>query len=213
MSCIAALSLGPPHPTHRAPDEEATSIQGVLGGSVELACGSGLAPLVVFWSFTPLGSLTPRPVAVTNGMESKVEAGASALGAVSLRNSSLVLRELREGARGHFLCQALHAAGGPLHTTYSYLALAVLGEGPSWDGSDPSGLACCFASTCMCLPLPWAGPGCHRTLPPGSEKTWACKEGRARALWAGITPSRAWVRDNKCRASPSSGQCLYQSLG
>ncbi|XP_022369044.1 V-set and immunoglobulin domain-containing protein 10-like 2 [Enhydra lutris kenyoni] len=125
-SCIAALSLGPPHPTHRGPDEEATSIQGVRGGSVELACGSGLAPLVVFWSFTPLGSLTPRPVAVTNGAESKVEAGASALGAVSLRNSSLVLRELREGARGHFLCQALHVAGGQLHTTYSYLSMAVL---------------------------------------------------------------------------------------
>ncbi|XP_044116125.1 V-set and immunoglobulin domain-containing protein 10-like 2 [Neovison vison] len=117
---------GPPHLTHQGPDEEAMSIQGVRGGSVELACGSGLAPLVVFWSFTPLGLLTPRPVAVTNGEESKVEAGASALGAVSLRNSSLVLRELREGARGHFLCQALHAAGGQLHTTYSYFALAVL---------------------------------------------------------------------------------------
>lgn len=144
---------------------------------MELACGSGLAPLVVFWSFTPLGLLTPRPVAVTNGEESKVEAGASALGAVSLRNSSLVLRELREGARGHFLCQALHAAGGQLHTTYSYFALAVLGERPSWDGSDPSGLVCCFASTCMCLPLPWAGPGCHRTLPLGVRKPGLARKG------------------------------------
>lgn len=100
---------------------------------MELACGSRPAPLVVFWSFTPLGSLIPHPVAVTNGAESKVEAGASALGAVSLQNSSLVLRELREGARGHFLCQALHVAGGQLHATYSYLALAVLGEEPCRD--------------------------------------------------------------------------------
>lgn len=100
---------------------------------MELACGSRPAPLVVFWSFTPLGSLIPHPVAVTNGAESKVEAGASALGAVSLQNSSLVLRELREGARGLFLCQALHVAGGQLHATYSYLALAVLGEGPRRD--------------------------------------------------------------------------------
>ncbi|XP_040339406.1 V-set and immunoglobulin domain-containing protein 10-like 2 [Herpailurus yagouaroundi] len=131
---------GQPHLTRRAPDEEATAIQGVRGGSVELACGSGPAPLVVFWSFTPLGSLIPRPVAVTNGAESKVEAGASALGAVSLWNSSLVLQELQEGARGHFLCQALHAAGGQLHTTYSYLTLAVLVpvSKPQVRLSDPS---------------------------------------------------------------------------
>ncbi|XP_058543226.1 V-set and immunoglobulin domain-containing protein 10-like 2 [Neofelis nebulosa] len=131
---------GQPHLTRRAPDEEATAIQGVRGGSVELACGSGPAPLVVFWSFTPLGSLIPRPVAVTNGAESKVEAGASTLGAVSLWNSSLVLQELREGARGHFLCQALHAAGGQLHTTYSYLTLAVLVpvSKPQVRLSDPS---------------------------------------------------------------------------
>ncbi|KAB1255012.1 V-set and immunoglobulin domain-containing protein 10-like 2 [Camelus dromedarius] len=128
---LASLCLLPPgasgqlHPTREAP-EVAPSIQGVRGGSVELACGSHPAPLVVFWSFTPLGSLIPQPVAVTNGAESKVEARASALGAVSLRNSSLVLGELREGARGHFLCQALHTAGGQLHTTSSYLTLAVL---------------------------------------------------------------------------------------
>ncbi|XP_032953360.1 V-set and immunoglobulin domain-containing protein 10-like 2 [Rhinolophus ferrumequinum] len=108
------------------PDEEVASIQGVRGSSVELACGSQPAPLVVFWSFIPLGSLIPWPVAVTNGAESKVEAGASALGAVSLRNSSLVLGELRESARGHFLCQALHEAGGQLRTTYSHFSLTVL---------------------------------------------------------------------------------------
>lgn len=97
---------------------------------MELDCGSQSAPLVVFWSFTPLGSLIPQPVAIASGGEFKVEASASALGAVSLRNSSLVLWELQEGARGHFLCQALHAASGQLHATYSSLALAVLGEGP-----------------------------------------------------------------------------------
>ncbi|XP_070129623.1 V-set and immunoglobulin domain-containing protein 10-like 2 [Equus caballus] len=131
---------GQPHPTLGASAEEAASIQGVRGSSVELACGSRPAPLVVFWSFTPLGSLIPHPVAVTNGAESKVEAGASALGAVSLQNSSLVLRELREGARGHFLCQALHVAGGQLHATYSYLALAVLVpvSKPQVRLSDPS---------------------------------------------------------------------------
>ncbi|XP_028384699.2 V-set and immunoglobulin domain-containing protein 10-like 2 [Phyllostomus discolor] len=107
-------------------DEEVVSIQGMRGGSVELACGSPPAPLAVFWSFTPLGLLIPRPVAVTNGAEVKVEAGASALGTVSLRNSSLVLGELREGARGHFLCQVLQAAGGQLHTAYSHFSLAVL---------------------------------------------------------------------------------------
>lgn len=128
---------------------------------MELACGSGPAPLVVFWSFTPLGSLIPRPVAVTNGAESKVEAGASALGAVSLWNSSLVLQELREGARGHFLCQALHAAGGQLHTTYSYLTLAVLGEEPTGTG-DLGCSACRLASICMCFSLHWAGPRFHR---------------------------------------------------
>ncbi|PNJ75267.1 VSIG10L2 isoform 3 [Pongo abelii] len=117
---------GQPHPTPEAPAEEVVSVQGVRGGSVELACGSGPAPLLVLWSFTPPGSLVPRPVAVTDGAMSKVEAFASALGVVSLRNSSLVLGELREGARGHFLCQVLHVAGGQLHTAYSHLRLAVL---------------------------------------------------------------------------------------
>ncbi|XP_013366436.1 PREDICTED: hemicentin-2 [Chinchilla lanigera] len=120
--------------------EEAASVQGVRGGSVELACGSGPAPLVVLWSFTPLGSVVPRPVAVTDGASTKVEPGASALGIVSLQNSSLLLRELRESARGHFLCQALHVFGDQLHTTYSYLTLAVLVpvSKPKVRLSDPS---------------------------------------------------------------------------
>nr|XP_014971557.2 V-set and immunoglobulin domain-containing protein 10-like 2 [Macaca mulatta] len=125
--CLLHLrASGQPHPTPEAPAEEVVSVQGVRGGSVELACGSGPAPLLVLWSFTPLGSLVPRPVAVTDGAMSKVEAIASALGVVSLRNGSLVLGELREGARGHFLCQVLHVAGGQLHTAYSHVTLAVL---------------------------------------------------------------------------------------
>jgi ATP-dependent RNA helicase DDX25 len=67
-------------------------------------------------------------VAVTDGVSWKVEAKASALGVVSLKNSSLVLEELREGAQGHFLCQALYMSSGQLYTAYSYLILAVLGE-------------------------------------------------------------------------------------
>uniref|UniRef100_A0A2I3N522 V-set and immunoglobulin domain containing 10 like 2 n=1 Tax=Papio anubis TaxID=9555 RepID=A0A2I3N522_PAPAN len=125
--CLLHLrASGQPHATPEAPAEEVVSVQGVRGGSVELACGSGPAPLLVLWSFTPLGSLVPRPVAVTDGAMSKVEAIASALGVVSLRNGSLVLGELREGARGHFLCQVLHVAGGQLHTAYSHVTLAVL---------------------------------------------------------------------------------------
>ncbi|XP_058145221.1 V-set and immunoglobulin domain-containing protein 10-like 2 [Dasypus novemcinctus] len=117
---------GQPPPPHGALAEEAMSVRGVRGSSVELACGSGPAPLLVLWSFTPPGSLEPQPVAVTNGAASKVEARASALGAVSLRNGSLVLAELREGAGGRFLCQALRMAGGQLQVTYSHLSLVVL---------------------------------------------------------------------------------------
>ncbi|OBS78401.1 hypothetical protein A6R68_19212 [Neotoma lepida] len=87
--------------------------------------------MAVLWSFTPLGSLVLQPVAVTNGASSRVESGAKALGVVSLRNSSLVIEELQEGARGHFLCQTLLVSGGQVHTTYLYLTLAVLGEAPS----------------------------------------------------------------------------------
>nr|XP_045001989.1 V-set and immunoglobulin domain-containing protein 10-like 2 [Jaculus jaculus] len=126
--------------TLSTPGEKAMSLEGVRGSSVTLACSPGPDILVVLWSFTPLGFLVPRPVAVTNGASSKVEAGSSALGVVSLRNSSLVLEELREGARGHFLCQALHVSSGQLHTTYSYYTLAVLVpvSKPQVRLSDPS---------------------------------------------------------------------------
>ncbi|KAM6158651.1 V-set and immunoglobulin domain-containing protein 10-like 2 [Rhynchocyon petersi] len=125
--CLLHLKAsGQPCSVPGAPAEEGVSILGTRGGSVELACGSDPAPLVVFWSFIPLGSRVPEPVAVTNGALSKVEAGAGALGAVSVRNSSLLLSELQDGACGHFLCQALHTVGGQLHTSYSYLLLVVL---------------------------------------------------------------------------------------
>ncbi|XP_040586172.1 V-set and immunoglobulin domain-containing protein 10-like 2 [Mesocricetus auratus] len=115
-----------PHSTSNTLGEEALPIQGVRGSSVELDCRPGPSPVAVLWSFTPLGSLVLRPVAVTNGASSRVESGALALGVVSLRNSSLVIEELREGARGRFLCQTLLVSGGQVHTTYSYLTLAVL---------------------------------------------------------------------------------------
>ncbi|KAM7337831.1 hypothetical protein ACRRTK_003950 [Alexandromys fortis] len=115
-----------PHSTSNNPGEEALSIQGVRGSSVELDCRPGPAPVAVLWSFTPLGSLALRPVAVANGASSRVESGAKALGVVSLRNSSLVIEELRESARGHFLCQTLLVSDGQVHTTYLYLTLAVL---------------------------------------------------------------------------------------
>lgn len=122
------MSPDQPHPTSNNPGEEALSIQGVRGSSVELDCRPGPVPVAVLWSFTPLGSLVLRPVAVTNGASSRVESGAKALGVVSLRNSSLVIEQLREDARGHFLCQTLLVSDGQVHTTYLYLTLAVLGE-------------------------------------------------------------------------------------
>lgn len=131
---ISRLSLvfpGQLYPTSNTPGEEALSIQGVRGSSVELECRAGPAPVAVLWSFSPLGSLVLWPVAVTNGASSKVESGALALGVVSLRNSSLVIEELREGARGHFLCQTLLVSGTQVHTAYLYFTLTVLGEAPS----------------------------------------------------------------------------------
>lgn len=128
---LSLVFPGQPHPTSNTPREEPLFIQGVRGGSVELDCGPGPAPATVLWSFTPLGSLILQPVAVTHGASSRIESGASALGVVSLRNSILVIEELREGACGHFLCQALLVSGGQVHTTYLYLTLTVLGEAPS----------------------------------------------------------------------------------
>lgn len=186
------LSSGQPHPTPEAPAEEVVSVQGVRGGSVELACGSGPAPLLVLWSFTPLGSLVPRPVAVTDGAMSKVEAIASALGVVSLRNGSLVLGELREGARGHFLCQVLHMAGGQLHTAYSHLTLAVLGE--AWPRLQPvRGLL--WMSLHVCCPFPvcvWGGPGSKGRPTPGTEESQGDEDGMVR-VGGQVSPQPAGV--------------------
>ncbi|XP_074158327.1 LOW QUALITY PROTEIN: V-set and immunoglobulin domain-containing protein 10-like 2 [Sminthopsis crassicaudata] len=118
-------SSGQPLPTLSAPSSE-VPVKGVQGDSLELTCASVPTPLVIFWSFTPPGSLVPQPIAVTNGAEVKVEPGALALGAVSLRNSNLVLEGLRRAAQGRFLCQALYSAGGELQTAYSYIILSVL---------------------------------------------------------------------------------------
>lgn len=131
ISCLSLVFPDQPYPTLNTPGEEASSIQGVRGKSVDLECRTGAAPVAVLWSFAPLGSLVLRPVAVTNGVSSKVESWALALGVVSLRNSTLVIEELRESACGHFLCQTLLMSGGQVHTTYSYLTLTVLGEAPS----------------------------------------------------------------------------------
>lgn len=130
-SWLSLVSPDQAHSTSSTPGEKALSIQGVRGSSVELDCRPGPAPVAVLWGFTPLGSLVLQSVAVTNGASSRVESWAKALGVVSLRNSSLVIEELREGARGHFLCQTLLVSGGQIHTTYLYLTLAVLGEAPS----------------------------------------------------------------------------------
>lgn len=217
------LCPGQPHLTPQSPVEEAVSIQGVRGNSVELDCGSGPAPLVVLWSFTPLGSLVPRPVAVTDGTSSKVEAGASALGVVSLRNSSLVLGELQEGARGHFLCQALHVSGAQLHTTYSYLTLAVLGEVLVRDAAELQ-LICmllCISLHVLAVFFACAGPRSKgRPLqrmgkPSVGGKGCSGLSGQASprpAGWAHWTqPDLAWFCNNKPRVSPS-GQCLSPSL-
>ncbi|KAM9034490.1 V-set and immunoglobulin domain-containing protein 10-like 2 [Sarcophilus harrisii] len=118
-------SSGQPLPTLSAPSSE-VPVKGVQGDSLELTCASAPTPLVIFWSFTPPGSLVPQPIAVTNGAEVKVEPGALALGVVSLRNSNLVLEGLRRAAQGRFLCQALYSAGGELQTAYSYIILSVL---------------------------------------------------------------------------------------
>ncbi|KAB0376313.1 hypothetical protein FD755_010757 [Muntiacus reevesi] len=119
-ACLLLFSLGKL--------TETSSIQGVRGSSAEPACGAPPAPLGVFWSFTPLVLMIPQPAAVSSGGEFKVEASAAALGA------------LQEGARGHFPCQALHAASSQLHATDSSLALAVLVpvSKPQVRLSDPS---------------------------------------------------------------------------
>lgn len=96
MSCITALSPGQPQWPQRAPDR-GHAVQGVRG--TLWSWPGALAPASAgLLELHPPGLTEARPVAVTHGAESTVEAGAWALGAVSLQNSSLVLRELWEAA-------------------------------------------------------------------------------------------------------------------
>ncbi|XP_060549556.1 V-set and immunoglobulin domain-containing protein 10-like 2 [Pantherophis guttatus] len=100
--------------------------KGVHNRSVRLACGNIVQPLVVFWSFTKPGSLIPRAVAISNGLESKVEKASAVLGEISLRNSTLEIKKLQQAAEGHFMCQAMYEVDGEIKVAYFYIELLVL---------------------------------------------------------------------------------------
>ncbi|XP_026527097.1 V-set and immunoglobulin domain-containing protein 10-like 2 [Notechis scutatus] len=101
-------------------------VKGVHNLSVRLACGDIVQPLVVFWSFTKPGSLIPRAVAISNGLESKVEKASAILGEISLRNSTLEIKKLQQAAEGHFMCQAMYEVDGEIKVAYFYIELLVL---------------------------------------------------------------------------------------
>ncbi|ETE71216.1 Carcinoembryonic antigen-related cell adhesion molecule 1, partial [Ophiophagus hannah] len=101
-------------------------VKGVHNHSVRLACGDIVQPLVVFWSFTKPGSLIPRAVAISNGLESKVEKASAVLGEISLRNSTLEIKKLQQAAEGHFMCQAMYEVDGEIKVAYFYIELLVL---------------------------------------------------------------------------------------
>ncbi|XP_032625924.2 V-set and immunoglobulin domain-containing protein 10-like 2 [Chelonoidis abingdonii] len=82
--------------------------------------------MVVFWSFTKRGSLVPRAVAISNGIESKVEKASVALGQVSLRNGTLEVSDLQTAAQGRFMCQAMFEEDGEIKAGYFYIELVVL---------------------------------------------------------------------------------------
>ncbi|XP_077695759.1 V-set and immunoglobulin domain-containing protein 10-like 2 [Eretmochelys imbricata] len=112
------------HPGDAKYEEQA--MRGVRHRSVQLACGDVVSPVVVFWSFTKLGSLVPRAVAISNGIESKVEKASAALGQVSLRNGTLEVSDLQTAAQGHFMCQAMYEEDGEIKVGYFYIELVVL---------------------------------------------------------------------------------------
>ncbi|CAM4686798.1 unnamed protein product [Caretta caretta] len=112
------------HPGDAKYEEQA--MRGVRHRSVQLACGDVVSPMVVFWSFTKLGSLVPRAVAISNGIESKVEKASAALGQVSLRNGTLEVSDLQTAAQGHFMCQAMYEEDGEIKVGYFYIELVVL---------------------------------------------------------------------------------------
>ncbi|XP_037738015.2 V-set and immunoglobulin domain-containing protein 10-like 2 [Chelonia mydas] len=112
------------HPGDAKYEEQA--MRGVRHRSVQLTCGDVVSPMVVFWSFTKLGSLVPRAVAISNGIESKVEKASAALGQVSLRNGTLEVSDLQTAAQGHFMCQAMYEEDGEIKVGYFYIELVVL---------------------------------------------------------------------------------------
>ncbi|CAH6860254.1 Gm1113 [Phodopus roborovskii] len=196
-----------PHSISNTPGEEALSIQGVRGSSVELDCQPGPTPVAVLWSFTPLGSLVLQPVAVANGASSRVESGASTLGIVSLRNSSLVIEELREGARGHFLCQTLLVSSGQVHAIYLYLTLSVLVpvSKPRVHLSDPSPTEG-VSVLATCAVREGTGPltfSWHHHTPQGPEEVLVGLSGPRLQLDPVNRTHLGWY---KCRASNAVNQ-------
>lgn len=121
------LPLGLLLPLEDAKYEEQV-VKGVRDRSVQLLCGDVVLPMVVFWSFTKLGSLIPRAVAISNGLESKVEKAAAVLGDVTLKNSTLEIENLQMAAEGRFMCQALYEEGEETKAVYYYIELIVLGK-------------------------------------------------------------------------------------
>lgn len=121
------LLLGQLLPLEDAQDEELV-VKGVRDRSVQLACGDIILPMVVFWSFTKLGSLIPRAVAISNGIESKVEKTSATLGDVTLRNSTLEITNLQKAAEGRFMCQAMYEEEEEIRVVYFYIELIVLGK-------------------------------------------------------------------------------------
>ncbi|XP_053223260.1 V-set and immunoglobulin domain-containing protein 10-like 2 [Podarcis raffonei] len=101
-------------------------VKGVRDRSVLLPCGDAASPMVVFWSFTKLGSDIPRAVAISNGVESKVERGSGVLGNVTLDNSTLEIENLKTAAEGRFLCQAMYGEEDEIKVVYFYIELIVL---------------------------------------------------------------------------------------
>ncbi|KAL8173769.1 UNVERIFIED_CONTAM: hypothetical protein K2H54_024695 [Gekko kuhli] len=101
-------------------------VKGVRDRSVRLLCGDVVLPMVVFWSFTKLGSLIPRAVAISNGLDSKVEKAAAVLGDVTLKNSTLEIENLQMAAEGRFMCQALYEEDEEIKAVYFYIELIVL---------------------------------------------------------------------------------------
>ncbi|KAH0623235.1 hypothetical protein JD844_031320, partial [Phrynosoma platyrhinos] len=101
-------------------------VTGVRDQSVLLTCGDVVSPIIVFWSFTRPGSFIPRAVAISNGIDSKVEKSSVVLGDVTLRNSTLEIENLQKAAEGQFMCQAMYEEEEEIKVAYFYIELIVL---------------------------------------------------------------------------------------